>query len=85
MLTRTIITVQPNRSSPVMGGRTTDVQTKVGNTNKHEILLGPNPMAPIATKLTCEEKVCYLLSTMSNNEVRWKSELRSGPVSLGLP
>jgi hypothetical protein len=65
--------MQLNCSSPVMGGRTMDVQTNVGNTNTHEIL---NPIAPIAMKLTCEEKGCYPLSTMSNNELSWKSELR---------
>jgi hypothetical protein len=85
MLTHTFITVQPNRSLPVMGGRRTDVQTNVGNTDTHEILLGPNQTAPISTKVTCEEKVCYPLSTMSSNELPWKSELRCGPVILGPP
>jgi hypothetical protein len=61
------------------------LQTNKGNTNAHEILLGLDPMGPIATKLTCEEKVCFPLSTIRNSELPWKSELRSGPVSLGTP
>jgi hypothetical protein len=76
MLTRTFITVQPKPSLPVLGVRTMDFQTNVGNTN---------PMAPITKKLTCKENVCYPLSTTSKNELPWKSELRYGPVGLDPP